>query len=314
MALAVQLLGRAAAENPHDAEGLALLGMAYSQIGQHPPACRTLQAAIQRQPVNAGYRYQLGLALERAGDRYAAAQAYRDALRVNPAFSPAQGRLSALGGSQPPAGPAAAPAPPLAQAPTAPSAAAWSAPAGPPAGLQGGYPEAPRWDAQGRYYPDPDEPRSPVVPDMEVSDAFLRRLGASLLDSIIMSAILWGVILLGGLTLGAGAAVVGGSEAATALGALSVLVLGYVVAPVLAIGYLVWMHHTRGQTLGQRALGIRVVAADGGNPTLGQALLRDTVGRWISSAILLLGYFWMLWDPSQQTWGDKISSTYVRRA
>ena len=33
--------------------------------------------------------------------------------------------------------------------------------------------------------------------------------------------------------------------------------------------------------------------------------------RWLSAIPLLLGYFWMLWDPKKQTWHDKLVSTIV---
>jgi uncharacterized RDD family membrane protein YckC len=41
------------------------------------------------------------------------------------------------------------------------------------------------------------------------------------------------------------------------------------------------------------------------------AILREVVGKFISSLILLLGYFWMLWDPKKQTWHDKIAKSVV---
>ncbi|HMC41820.1 MAG TPA: RDD family protein [Acidimicrobiales bacterium] len=69
-----------------------------------------------------------------------------------------------------------------------------------------------------------------------------------------------------------------------------------------------------GQTLGKMALGVRVVGPDGGNPSFWRAALREVIGKWISSLILGLGYFWMLWDEEQQTWHDKIASTFVERS
>jgi uncharacterized RDD family membrane protein YckC len=65
-----------------------------------------------------------------------------------------------------------------------------------------------------------------------------------------------------------------------------------------------------GQTIGKKVCGIRVVDfATGGPIGFGRGALRY-IGR-IPSSILLLGYLWMLWDPEQQTWHDKIANTVV---
>jgi uncharacterized RDD family membrane protein YckC len=66
-----------------------------------------------------------------------------------------------------------------------------------------------------------------------------------------------------------------------------------------------------GQTLGKRALGIRVYDFRQGGPIgYGRGFLRQ-IGRWLSTIPILLGYFWMLWDKEKQTWHDKIAGTVV---
>ena len=66
-----------------------------------------------------------------------------------------------------------------------------------------------------------------------------------------------------------------------------------------------------GQTIGKRAMNIRVIDFTNGEPLgIGKALLRY-VGRIASSIVCLLGYFWMLWDDQKQTWHDKIAGTVV---
>jgi uncharacterized RDD family membrane protein YckC len=66
-----------------------------------------------------------------------------------------------------------------------------------------------------------------------------------------------------------------------------------------------------GQTLGKRALGIRVIDFKAGGPIgYGRGLLRY-VARFLSGLVFFLGYFWMLWDPEKQTWHDKIAGTVV---
>ena len=67
----------------------------------------------------------------------------------------------------------------------------------------------------------------------------------------------------------------------------------------------------RGQTLGQMALGIRVVGLDtGGSIGYVRALIRWVVSL-ISAAVILLGYLWMLWDKEKQCWHDKAANDVV---
>ncbi len=66
-----------------------------------------------------------------------------------------------------------------------------------------------------------------------------------------------------------------------------------------------------GQTLGKKALGIRVVDFDvGGSIGYGRGLIRY-LARILSAIPCGLGYFWMLWDKEKQTWHDKLSMSAV---
>ena len=66
-----------------------------------------------------------------------------------------------------------------------------------------------------------------------------------------------------------------------------------------------------GQTIGKRALGIRVIDYRTGGPLgFGRAVLRY-FARFLSALPCLLGYFWMLWDKERQTWHDKLISDVV---
>lgn len=69
-----------------------------------------------------------------------------------------------------------------------------------------------------------------------------------------------------------------------------------------------------GQTVGKMAMGIRVIGPDGRTPGFFQAVLRETLGKWISTLVFFLGYLWTLWDVEQQTWHDKLAGTFVERA
>ena len=88
--------------------------------------------------------------------------------------------------------------------------------------------------------------------------------------------------------------------------------LGLVIALVLAFAYLTYFEGSvSGQTPGKRAMSIRVVdAATGGALRPGAAALRY-LGRFVSALPLFVGYLWAIWDPSRQTWHDKIAHTCV---
>jgi uncharacterized RDD family membrane protein YckC len=66
-----------------------------------------------------------------------------------------------------------------------------------------------------------------------------------------------------------------------------------------------------GQTAGMRILGIFIVRVDGRPFTMKQAALRHLVGYPLSTATFFLGFLWMLWDPRQQGWHDKLARTIV---
>ena len=89
---------------------------------------------------------------------------------------------------------------------------------------------------------------------------------------------------------------------------------GSVVNFVLSIGYwivVLVMVATRGQSPGKIAIGIKIVKTDGSSIGFGTTLLREIIGKIISSIIILLGYIWILFDGQRQGWHDKIASTYV---
>lgn len=74
-----------------------------------------------------------------------------------------------------------------------------------------------------------------------------------------------------------------------------------------------WSSYGHGQTLGKRALSIRVVKTDGSELTLVDALIRY-VGLLLSFLCLFIGVIWVAFDPNKQGWHDKIAKTYVVKA
>jgi uncharacterized RDD family membrane protein YckC len=88
--------------------------------------------------------------------------------------------------------------------------------------------------------------------------------------------------------------------------------VGNVASLVLSLSYFSYFEGGRtGQTIGKRALGIRVIDFRAGGPIgYGRGLLR-TIARYLSAIVFFLGYLWMLWDREKQCWHDKIAGTVV---
>lgn len=83
--------------------------------------------------------------------------------------------------------------------------------------------------------------------------------------------------------------------------------LGFLISAV----YFTYFHGSTGQTLGNKALNIRVIDADAGDAIgYGRAFLRWVVS-FFSGMVIGLGYLWMLWDSNNQTWHDKAAKSVV---
>ncbi len=79
---------------------------------------------------------------------------------------------------------------------------------------------------------------------------------------------------------------------------------------VIGIGYYVGLN-AHGGTLGKRAVGLRLQSAKTDEDIgYGAALVRYVVAI-ASAVILLLGYFWVIWDEKNQTWHDKAAGSVV---
>jgi uncharacterized RDD family membrane protein YckC len=65
-----------------------------------------------------------------------------------------------------------------------------------------------------------------------------------------------------------------------------------------------------GQTLGKKAVGIRVAYDGAGTVSTGRAIGRY-FARYVSALPCLLGYFWPIWDAKSQAFHDKLATTIV---
>jgi uncharacterized RDD family membrane protein YckC len=149
---AIQALTQHLRATPTDGDGFGMLGIAYSQKGQHAQAIQCLDRAVQLRPDAAPLHFNRGLALERAGRTADAAGAFGQTLRLDPKHPHAAARLQALGQSAPSAAPTAppsSPAPPgsgstdLSSLWASPAGAAPSGPASMPAAVPSAHPAVP---------------------------------------------------------------------------------------------------------------------------------------------------------------------------
>ena len=139
---------------------------------------------------------------------------------------------------------------------------------------------------------------------------FGQRFGAWLLDLLIIGLPL-GIIA--GIMAAAIAPEVDESTGELEGGVAGILILLYIVFAIAVWAYYVILEGgPTGQTLGKKAVGIRVVSMQTGGPIgYGKAFVRTLIRSFISGAICALGYLWMLWDKEKQTWHDKISDSVV---
>jgi uncharacterized RDD family membrane protein YckC len=82
----------------------------------------------------------------------------------------------------------------------------------------------------------------------------------------------------------------------------------------LLVAYVVWAFvlFGRGTTPGKRMLGMRVIKEDGSHAGFFTMLVREWIGKlFISGMVFSLGFVWILFDPENQAWHDKLVSTYV---
>ena len=86
-----------------------------------------------------------------------------------------------------------------------------------------------------------------------------------------------------------------------------------IAAVILLVAYAVWalLRFARGSTPGKGLVGLEVVKRDGQKAGLFTMLIRETIGKLISSSLFSLGLIWILVDDENQGWHDKFMNTYV---
>lgn len=139
---------------------------------------------------------------------------------------------------------------------------------------------------------------APLQPPVPYA-GFWIRLGASLIDTLLISLITWPILFL----------VYGDTllqpSAPAVLGPAHV-VISYLL-PTLAV-LIFWKY--RSATPGKILLALRIRDVGGGDPTTAQLVIRY-FAYLLSALPLLLGFVWVMWDKRKQAWHDKLSRTVV---
>lgn len=80
---------------------------------------------------------------------------------------------------------------------------------------------------------------------------------------------------------------------------------------LLTLTYFVLMTYYSGATVGKHLLKLKVVSSDGEKLTFMSVLIRESVGKYLSTFIVYIGYIMAAFDSRKQGLHDKIADTYV---
>ncbi|KFL37508.1 RDD family protein [Arenimonas donghaensis] len=143
--------------------------------------------------------------------------------------------------------------------------------------------------------------------DAVVDAGFIRRLGAYLIDSMLLGSIFYVVFLIGMVAL----AIVATNNLENEETFLVGMVVVYLIYPVMSLAYYAGMESSKLQaTVGKLALGIKVVDRQGRRLGFGRA-----AGRWagsiVSYLILYIGFFMAGWTRRKQALHDLMAGTFV---
>ena len=88
-------------------------------------------------------------------------------------------------------------------------------------------------------------------------------------------------------------------------------ILGSLLGLIIGFGYFILMTHKKGATFGKMAFGLTVVSEEGRRLSLGKIILRETLGKIVSSLVILIGYIMIAFTKKKQGLHDEISKSLV---
>lgn len=128
---------------------------------------------------------------------------------------------------------------------------------------------------------------------------FWARVVASIVDSVVMMALVFAL-----------ASVVMGLDEFVNENAEFTL-SSFLIQIVLPIAFVLLFWIYRNATPGKMLVGAVIVdAKTGKSPSAGQYIIRY-IGYYVSTIILMLGFFWVAFDKRKQGWHDKMAGTVV---
>ena len=135
--------------------------------------------------------------------------------------------------------------------------------------------------------------------DSAVYASFGSRLVASLIDGVLILLLTFPLLYL----------FYGKSffESETAATGTAGIIIQYILP--LVITMIFW--RSKGATPGKMIMKLKIVDAESMEPASTGRLVLRYVGYYVSSIVLGLGFFWVIWDKKKQGWHDKMGKTVV---
>lgn len=88
-----------------------------------------------------------------------------------------------------------------------------------------------------------------------------------------------------------------------------------IIGNLATVAFILWnrifLCVKEGQSIGQKLVGIKIINKDGSAPGYRTIALRHLVGYPLSLFCAGLGFLWMIIDPKQRGWHDKLAGTVV---
>ena len=91
---------------------------------------------------------------------------------------------------------------------------------------------------------------------------------------------------------------------------ITMMIIPFIFPALLALAYNVGFWSTRGTTPGKKFMKLTIVDKNGEFLSVEKGIIRY-FGYMISGVFLLIGYFWIYWDPNNQGWHDKFANSFV---
>ncbi len=88
-------------------------------------------------------------------------------------------------------------------------------------------------------------------------------------------------------------------------------IISIILQVILIYGYNILFIAKDGATIGKKMMRLKVVTVKYGKVNFTHAVIRETVGKWISELVFELGYLWVLINKKRQGWHDTIAGTLV---